>query len=260
MKLQLRDIKLSYNSSHDEKLRLLRGVDLDVADGKVTALVGGNGTGKTTLFNIISGFEKEYTGNVLLDGRSIKRLSPSRIAQMGVGRLFQGGQLISGLTLIDNMKLASSDTTGEIPFSTLFHPRKLEQSEQKKEEKAREVLSRLFGGENEYMDMLDKEASEFSYGQQRLLSLASLMMGDKKLLLLDEPTSGVNPIYIELIEILINQLRSEGITILLIEHNMPFVGEIADTCAYLADGTISIVGPTAEVLNNETVRKSYLGQ
>ena len=229
-------------------------------EGRVTALVGGNGAGKTTLFNIISGFEKGYLGKVLLDGRNIKHMTPSRIARMGVGRLFQGGQLLSGLTLLDNMKLASSDTTGESPFSTLFRSQSLKRSEQEKEKKAREVLFRLFGGGNKYVSQLDVEASEFSYGQQRLLSLASLMMGDKKLLLLDEPTSGVNPVFIDLIGSLIRQLRHDGITILLIEHNMPFVSEIADTCAFLSDGTISMVGPTDEVLNNESVRKSYLGK
>lgn len=260
MKLQLRNIKLSYTNSRNEEFHLLRGVNLDVEEGCVTALVGGNGSGKTTLFNIVSGYEKGYKGRVLLNGRNIKLLSPNKISNLGIGRLFQGGQLISGLTLLDNMKLAAYDTTGEAPFSTLLRPKYLRHREYKKEEKAKEVLVRLFGTGNRYLPMLDKDASEFSYGEQRLLSLACLMMGDNKMLLLDEPTSGVNPVYVDIIESVIKQFRQEGITVLLIEHNMPFVRKTADMCAFLSDGVITITDSVDKVLDNELVRKSYLGQ
>ena len=108
--------------------------------------------------------------------------------------------------------------------------------------------------------MLDVNASSFSYGEQRLLSLARLLMGNDHLLLLDEPTSGVNPVYIETIEKIIRDMvDKEGITVLLIEHNMQFVRKIADICAYLDDGVISRLGPTAQVLDDKSVRNSYLG-
>ena len=251
---------MSFTNAQNETFQLLRGVNLDVEKGKITALVGGNGTGKTTLFNIISGFEKGYTGDVLMEGNNFNRLSAHRISLTGIGRLFQDGQLLSGLTLMENMKLASDDTTGEMPFSSLIWSKKHKSSEAAKEQQAKDILIRIFGEGNKYLDMLDQDASAFSYGEQRILSLARLLMGNDRLLLLDEPTSGVNPVYIDTIEKIIREMKEQdGLTVLLIEHNMHFVRKVADICAYLDDGIIAKVGPTAEVLDDKNVRNSYLG-
>lgn len=260
MFLEIKDIRLSFTNAHNETFNLLDGVNLSVEAGKITALVGGNGTGKTTLFNIITGFEKGYSGDVVFEGRNLNRVSPHRISLMGIGRLFQGGQLLEGLSLMENMKMASDDETGERPFESLVRPRKVRAKEADKERQAKEILTDVFGADSKYLKMLDEEASAFSYGEQRLLSLARLLMGNDRLLLLDEPTSGVNPAYIEAIERIIRgMVEKDGITVLLIEHNMQFVRRIADTCAYLDDGVISKVGPTAEVLDDKGVRSSYLG-
>lgn len=259
MILQLKDIRLSFTDAHNETLELLRGINLSVEEGRITALVGGNGAGKTTLFNIISGFQKNYSGDVIFEGHSFNRLPAHQISLMGIGRLFQGGQLLPGLTLMENMKLASDDRTGELPFSSLLRPRKCREAEARKEAQAKEIIASIFGADCKYMQMLDQDASAFSYGEQRLLSLARLLMGGDRLLLLDEPTSGVNPVYIETIEQILREMVSEGLTVLLIEHNMHFVRRVADTCAYLDDGIIAKVGPTAEVLDDKNVRNSYLG-
>jgi len=260
MLLEIKDIKMSFTSAHNETFNLLKGVDLGVEAGRITALVGGNGAGKTTLYNIITGFEKGYSGDVIFEGNNLNKISPHKISLMGIGRLFQGGQLLEGLTLMENMKVASDDETGERPFESLLKARKVKQKEVAKEAQARAVLERIFGTDSKYLQMLDTEASAFSYGEQRLLSLARLLMGGDRLLLLDEPTSGVNPVYIATIERIIREMvEKEGITVLLIEHNMQFVRKIADTCAYLDDGVISKVGPTAEVLDDKSVRNSYLG-
>lgn len=260
MFLGIKDIKLSFTSSHNETLNLLKGVNLSVEAGKITALVGGNGSGKTTLFNIITGFEKGYSGDVIFEGNNLNKISPHKISLMGIGRLFQGGQLLDGLSLMENMKIASDDETGERPFESLIHRGKVRAREIEKERQAREILERVFGAECKYLQMLDVNAGSFSYGEQRLLSLARLLMGNDRLLLLDEPTSGVNPVYIATIEKIIREMvEKDGITVLLIEHNMQFVRKVADTCAYLDDGVISKLGPTAEVLDDKNVRNSYLG-
>jgi branched-chain amino acid transport system ATP-binding protein len=260
MILQLKDIHISFTNAQNETFELLRGVNLDVEQGKITALVGGNGTGKTTLFNIISGFEKNYTGDVSFEGKNLNKTSVHRISLMGIGRLFQNGQLMGGLTLMENMKLASNDSTGEKPFSSLILPKKWKQAEAKKESQVREILNRIFGEGNKYLNMLDEDASTFSYGEQRILSLCCLLMGENRLLLLDEPTSGVNPKYIDTIEQIIREMKDdEGLTVLLIEHNMHFVRKVADVCAYLDEGIIAKVGPTADVLDDKNVRNSYLG-
>lgn len=260
MILQLKDIHISFTNAHNETFELLRGVNLDVEKGKITALVGGNGTGKTTLFNIISGFEKNYTGDVLFEGNNLNKKSAHQISLMGIGRLFQNGQIMGGLTLMENMKLASSDSTGEIPFSSLIYPKRWKEAEARKELLAREILIRIFGEGNKYLDMLNDDASTFSYGEQRILSLCCLLMGGNRLLLLDEPTSGVNPHYIEVIEQIIREMKeAEKLTVLLIEHNMHFVRKVADVCAYLDEGRIVKVGSTDEVLDDKNVRDSYLG-
>lgn len=262
MILRLKDIHISFTNAHNETFDLLRGVNLDVEKGKITALIGGNGTGKTTLFNIISGFEKNFKGKIEFEGHEVnfKRMPAHKISMEGIGRLFQDGQLMSGLTLMENMKLASNDTTGEIPFTSLLFPNRYKKAELKKEAQAREILTRIFGEGNKYLSLLNQDASAFSYGEQRLLSLARMLMGGDRLLLLDEPTSGVHPQYINTIAQIIREMKeTEGLTVLLIEHNMHFVREVADTCAYLDEGVIAEVGPTNVVLGNQKVRNSYLG-
>lgn len=260
MILQLKNIKLSFTNTRSEVFNLLNGVNLNVEKGKITALVGGNGTGKTTLFNVISGFQSDFSGDVIFDGKRLNHISAHRISLMGIGRLFQGRQLMDDLTLMENMKIASDDKTGEMPFEPLLFPKKIARKEREKEEQAVGILKRLFGENCKYLDMLNYKASAFSYGEQRLIAIARLLMGNDKLLLLDEPTAGVNQVYIETIKEMIRKMVcDEGLSILLIEHNMHFVRELADTCAYLDDGIIAKVGPTAVVLDDKEVRNSYLG-
>lgn len=258
MILELKDIKLSFNNTGQEKLNLLKGVNLKIPEKKITALIGGNGTGKTTLFNIISGFQKDFEGTIILNGKDISRLPAHKVSLMGIGRLFQGGQLLGDLTLMENMKIASEDKTGEQPFTSIFHPQRVKFHEQEKEERAREIIRTLIS--EKYVDKMDKLGSEFSYGEQRLLSLACLLMGEDNLLLLDEPTSGVNPRYISIIGQLICRMVDEkGLSVLMIEHNMHFVREVADDCAFLNDGIIARHKKAEDVLNDPEVRNSYLG-
>lgn len=260
MILELHDIKMSYSNARREVFNLLNGVNFAVKEGSVTALVGGNGAGKTTLFNIISGFEKGFSGKVIFEGNDISHMAAHRISLIGIGRLFQGRQLMDDLTLMDNMKIASDDTTGELPFASLLHPRKVRQSEAKKEQQAIEILNKVFGEGNKYLNMLNTKASEFSYGEQRLIAMARLLMGRDRLLLLDEPTSGVNPRYIDRFRSIIrNMVEQEGQTVLLIEHNMTFVRHVADSCHYLSGGKIVKSGKTSEVFDDDQVRKDYMG-
>lgn len=260
MTLELKDIQMTFSNSRKGDFRLLQGVDLCVNEGEITALVGGNGTGKTTLFNIISGFIRDYRGEVLIDGRDIRALAPHKRAQAGIGRLFQGTQLMGDLTLMENMKVASGDTVGESPISVFTRPLATRAVEVEREHDALDILEQLFGPGNKYLSLLDQKASALSYGEQRLIGIARLLMGNARILLLDEPTSGVNPVYIETIAGLIRKLVAENrLTVLLIEHNMPFVKSLATNCAYLDNGKIVKYGPTDVVLNDEGVKNSYLG-
>ena len=128
MILELRDIKKSYTNASNEVFNLLDGVSFGVEEGKITALIGGNGAGKTTLFNIISGFEKGFSGSVIFEGNDISRMPAHRISLIGMGRLFQGRQLMDDLTLMENMKIASDEVMGEGPLDIFVRPRKVAHS------------------------------------------------------------------------------------------------------------------------------------
>lgn len=262
MTLELRDIRLRhFHKRHEDgkDTDLLDGIDMTVLDGKVTALIGGNGVGKTTLFNIISGFERNFTGKVFFDGNDITKLSPYRIAQWGIGRLFQGTHLMNDLTLLENMKIAFDEPAWEHPLAS-FRPRKVAEREAVMKKMAIRALETMFGEGNPYLMVLDKKASDLSYGQQRLLAMARLLMGNSKLWLLDEPTSGVNPKHFETFrQIIRNMVESKGKTVLLIEHNMDFVRNVADHCMYLADGHIIKSGSPQEILDDPEIRKDYMG-
>lgn len=260
MELELKDIQMTYAGRRDAESQLLKGITLKMEEGKITALVGGNGTGKTTLFNIISGFEKGFQGQVLLDGEDVSRFPAHRIARKGVGRLFQGRQLMEDLTLLENMMIADDDHTGEKPFDTFLRHRKVAAKEASRAKKAKEILIRLFGENTPLLGKLGNKATELSYGQQRLVALARLLMGKNHLLLLDEPTSGVNPENIRTIGQTVREIADrDGMTVFLIEHNLDFVRSFADRCYYLKDGFIFRSGTPEEVLNDPEIRKDYVG-
>lgn len=260
MILELKDIRLSFSNAKKERFDLLSGVSLEIPAGGVTALIGGNGAGKTTLFNVISGFQNSFSGEVWFEGRNISHLPPYQISRMGIGRLFQGKQLMGGLSILENMQIASADRTGEFPFSYLVIPAKLKRVEAEKKAQAVDILETLFGKQCKYIDMLDQPAGNLSYGEQRMIAIARLLMGENRLLLLDEPTAGVNPRYNETIAHIIREMADKkGLSVLMIEHNMHFVRDVASRCAFLDEGQISVYGPTEEVIDNSAVRSSYLG-
>jgi ABC-type branched-subunit amino acid transport system ATPase component len=268
MILKIKNITLSFTKGKDS-FKILNGLNLDVPKGKITALIGGNGAGKTTLFNIISGFQKDFSGEIIystchcgLEPQSplwLEKQSADKIARFGIGRLFQSKGLLPHLILLDNMKLCSNDSSGEFPFIYLFRNKKLLAIENEKEMRAREILTQLFGENNKYLGMLSTMGSDFSYGEQRLLSLARLFMGSYDLLLLDEPTAGVNPVYIENIKDIIRKMVAAGKTVLLIEHNMLFVKDLANIVAYMDNGQVRFAGTPDEIINNQEVKNSYLG-
>lgn len=251
---------MSYSALNREDSNLLRGVNMGVESGKVTALIGGNGTGKTTLFNIISGYEKNFKGQILFKGQNITGMPAYRIASMGIGRLFQGPQLMEDLTLMENLKMGGGDSRLEGAFSAIFRGRAIRESETGKEKQAIALLKEMLGDDNKYLQKLNDKASDLSYGERRLIAMIRLMMGNNSLLLLDEPTSGINPKNIEAFSTIIKEMVSErGLTVLLIEHNMNFIRSVADCCNYMADGRIIKTGDVEEILDDQNIRKDYLG-
>jgi ABC-type branched-subunit amino acid transport system ATPase component len=248
----------------DEQYYALDTKRLAVEKGKVTALIGGNGAGKTTLFNIISGFEKPDAGEIIYSPNGIstnlKDKKPFEVSKLGIGRMFQDNHIFHNMSVLENMLVADSNSFGEYPFISMLFKKKDNKMEESRTEKAKTIFQDLFGNNNPFWNKRHEAAGRLSYGQQRLLGLARLLMGDYKILLLDEPTSGVNPSTIrKCVEIINYFVEEKGLSIFLIEHNMQVVLEISNWCYFLSHGKEVAFGYADEVLNNDDVRKTYLG-
>ena len=246
---------------------LLKDLNFGIEKGKITAIVGGNGSGKTTLFNLISGLQKPDSGEIAF-WKSDKKISlieksPFEISRLGIGRSFQDTHIFPNLTIEENMLIADENRIGENVFQALVYSNKWRKREEERKSKCLEIFKDLFSVnnslENRFINRRHELAGTLSFGQQRLLGLARLFMQDYTLLLLDEPTAGVNPILIDQIAFIIKTLKSKGKTILLIEHNMRFMKRLSDHCIFLKNGFAGMEGTPEMILNNANVRKSYLG-
>lgn len=258
-----RQVKNSAGEDIDEQYWVIRQLFLNVPRGKVIALIGGNGAGKTTLFNIISGFIMPDSGSILYkpDGKNLELsgMSPHLITRAGIGRMFQDNHIFREMSVLDNMLVADSAYLAERPFRSLLFRNKARKEENCRLAKAKEIFEKVLGFDNPFWEKRELPAGNLSYGQQRLLGLARLFMRNYKLLLLDEPTAGVNPEVIEQIKQLILNFIKNNQTVLLIEHNLEVVKDIADFCCYMENGRIALMGTPEDVINNNEVRKSYIG-
>jgi ABC-type branched-subunit amino acid transport system ATPase component len=260
----VRNIVNVRGENDDERFNLIDDLDLLVPRGKITALIGGNGAGKTTLFNIISGFIKADEGVIgfRTNGteEKITDLAPHQISRLGIGRMFQDNHIFQNMSILDNMLIADENNFGEVPFTSLLFAGKNNRFDENRIKKAENIFNELFGKDNPFWQMRNQQASSLSYGQQRLLGLARLQMGNYKLLLLDEPTSGVNPQIIKQIsEIIRSFVINKGLSVFLIEHNMKVVLDLADFCCFMSHGRITAFGTPDDVIGDDEVRKTYMG-
>ncbi|MDD4236764.1 MAG: ATP-binding cassette domain-containing protein [Bacteroidales bacterium] len=258
-----RQVKNSAGEDIDEQYWVIHQLFLNVPRGKVIALIGGNGAGKTTLFNIISGFIMPDSGSILYkpDGKNLELsgMSPHLITRAGIGRMFQDNHIFREMSVLDNMLVADSAYLAERPFRSLLFRNKNRKEENCRLAKAMDIFENLFVVDNPFLEKRKQPAGNLSYGQQRLLGLARLFMRNYELLLLDEPTAGVNPEVIEQIKQLILNFIKNNQTVLLIEHNLEVVKDIADFCCYMENGRIALMGTPEDVIGNEEVQKSYMG-
>lgn len=270
--LQIESVKKSFvrniinkrGEAADERFYIIDDLDLFIPRGKITALIGGNGAGKTTLFNIISGLVEADSGTIFYNNSKqnipLMNLKPYKITRLGIGRMFQDTHIFPEMSVLENMLIADSDHLGELPFTFLLHSKKTGDVEKKRLTKTENIFNELFGKNNPLWEMRYHLAKELSYGQQRLLGLARIFMGKYDLVLLDEPTAGVNPAIIEQIKGIVRKLVHEkGVTVFLIEHNMKVVLDLADFCSFMSHGKITAFGTPEDVIGNDEVRKTYLG-
>ena len=257
-----RNIKPANGKSDIERSALLYDLSLELEAGKITALIGGNGTGKTTLFNIISGFIKPDSGKVLFQNQhfiNLTKIKAYKIPHLGIGRMFQDDHIFPDLSIIDNMLIADQDEFGIKPWQALFNRKQIDLAEKKKENKAFQIFENIFGSNNDFWNNRHKLAVNLSHGEKKLLGLCRLFMNDYEIILLDEPTSGVNENLFSKIKEILQNFKQRGSTVFLIEHNLSFVKQVADFCAFLNNGRIEKVGKTQEIFKDELVQKNYLG-
>lgn len=233
---------------HFGGVRANDGVDLAVPAGRIVGLIGPNGSGKTTLFNVVTGSAPADRGQVSFDGRDITGLRPAEIARLGLMRTFQHAGVYAELSCLDNL-LASRSRAAE-PLQALWR-----RPPAPDHDRAHELLAHVG-----LQAKASQRAGELSYGQRKLLELAMALMSQPRLLLLDEPTAGVSPALIpELVERLRHANAALGITLLVIEHNMPVVMDLADQVFCMARGRVLASGTPAQVRADERVLNAYLG-
>lgn len=262
--LRIDSVSKSFARRGDSSLRVLDNFDILIPKAKITAMIGGNGTGKTTLFNIISGLCRTDCGEITysLGNREIPLLKQKayRIPRLGIGRLFQTSRVFENLTILDNLLLGHYYGASELPFYNLFRPVKLKKMENEISKRAEQLIASLFDSDSYLWDHRYEPARNLSYGQKRLLEILRLFMGGYQLLLLDEPTAGVSPALCESItQMLKTVTERENISIFLIEHNMTFVSRTADLCQFINKGRIQNFGTPQDVLSDPEVKISYAG-
>jgi ABC-type branched-subunit amino acid transport system ATPase component len=228
-------------------LRAVDGASFAVPEGSITALIGPNGSGKTTVFNLIDGTMTPNGGEVWFNGRRIDRMRPWRRAHLGIGRSFQITRLFREMTVLENVVAPlPSFRLGQLAAGAVAGH---------EAERAEELLD--FVGMRKYADA---PASALSFGQQKLVELAQVLMLDPKLIMLDEPAGGINPTLIERIGEMIRELNAQGKTFLIVEHNMPFVLGLCRPVLVLARGKTIARGAPDEIQRDPKVLDAYLGE
>jgi ABC-type branched-subunit amino acid transport system ATPase component len=225
----------------------------DVERGRITVLIGPNGAGKSTVLNVIAGAIAPTAGTVLLEGRDISGAPAHAVAQQGVIRTFQLASEFPHMTVMENLMVAPPRQIGEALWSPLRGKRLWRDQEVELVDRARPLLKR-FG----LADKEDEYASNLSGGQKRLLEISRALMAEPRLLLVDEPMAGVHPSMVERIEGHLTDLRSQGLSILMVEHEFDVVERISDRVIVMSRGEVISAGTMAEIRSSQLVVDAYI--
>ena len=248
--LQVKNISKLFNGVH-----ALENLSFDIRTGEIVGLIGPNGSGKSTFFNVLTNILRKDTGRIIFDGIDITNKPTYQIAKLGIARTFQDAKPLPQITVRENLDIAFDYPVSPSLYSVFAMGKILREEEIQHGEKISELLRKV--------NLQDKEtalAEDLSYGQGKLLEILKIIASDSKLILLDEPFSGLFPEMIRLITGLIKELSIQGKTVVLVEHNMKLISEICDHVIVLDAGKKIAEGKFAEVTKQEVVIESYLGK
>ncbi|MFC6732838.1 MULTISPECIES: ABC transporter ATP-binding protein [unclassified Haladaptatus] len=229
-------------------------VTIQVERGSITGMIGPNGAGKSTLFNLISGFYDLDAGRVWVNNEEVTDAEPHETARTGLIRTFQTPRRLEGMTVREAMLVGPGPQVGESIIPLFLRPGTVKKQERANIEEAERLLERF-----EIDHLIDQPSTDLSGGQLKLVELARAIMTEPDILLLDEPVAGVNPTLANDIKRFIRELNEEGQTFLIIEHDMPFIMDLADPIIVLDQGRVLMEGTPEEVRNDQRVIDAYLG-
>ena len=231
--LELRALRGGYGA-----VEVLRGLSMEVEAGEIVALLGSNGAGKSTLNNTVCGLQRAFSGSVRFEGREITRESPTEIVAAGLIQVPEGRRVFPNLTVRENLQLGSY---------------------RRGRERRAQNLERVFGTFPKLRERLGQKAGTLSGGEQQMLAIGRALMGEPRLLILDEPSLGLSPLLVEELFALIGRLNGGGLSILLVEQNVGQSLEIAHRAYVMENGAIAFEGTPAALLSNAELTRAYLG-
>ncbi|MGH7904501.1 MAG: ABC transporter ATP-binding protein [Candidatus Dormibacteraceae bacterium] len=243
-------------SKHFGGVRAVDACSFEAPRGSVTGLIGPNGAGKSTAIDLISGFKLPDSGTVLLDGRPVHGLPPHRISRLGLVRTFQSPREWPALTVLENMLLARWNAERETFWRAVRGPGARGREAARSElAAAREILA-VFG----LAELRNERAGNLSGGQKRLLEFARIRIAEPRLVILDEPMGGVNPVLGERMAAAVEAFIGAGTTVVIVEHNLPFIERVTDQVVVMAEGRVIATGPFSSLRSNQAVIDAYLGE
>jgi branched-chain amino acid transport system ATP-binding protein len=248
-------LELNNVSRHFGGLHALSHVNMTVQPGKVTGLIGPNGAGKTTLINNISGLDHPTSGRISFNGQDISRMQPFRITRLGIARTYQNIRLFGEMTALENLLISQHGRGHASLFEALVFTPRYRREEQMLRTNARALLDRFGLGAVE-----DVLAGTLPYGDQRRLEMARALATQPQLILLDEPTAGMNAVETHSLGEQIIRLREDGLTTLVIEHDMSLIQQVCDEIYVLNFGEIIAHGTHDEIKHDPVVVQAYLGE